>query len=62
MHLPACIEEAIRAADYLIRYLPPYSPDYNPIELSFSILKSWIKRNYYSIYPTCSNFGEFYRF
>lgn len=26
-------------------FLPPYSPDYNPIETAFSIIKSWIKRN-----------------
>ena len=27
-----------------LEYLPPYSPDLNPIELSFNELKSWIKR------------------
>lgn len=27
--------------DYL--YLPPYSPDYNPIELVFGWIKRWIK-------------------
>ena len=26
--------------------LPPYSPDFNPIELSFSVLKKVIKRDY----------------
>jgi transposase len=26
-------------------FLPPYSPDYNPIEIAFSTIKSWIKRN-----------------
>jgi hypothetical protein len=26
-------------------FLPPYSPDYNPIETAFSTVKSWIKRN-----------------
>ena len=26
--------------------LPPYSPDFNPIELSFSLLKKIIKRDY----------------
>jgi DDE superfamily endonuclease len=25
--------------------LPPYSPDFNPIEESFSALKAWMKRN-----------------
>jgi hypothetical protein len=26
-------------------FLPPYSPDYNPIETAFSVVKSWIRRN-----------------
>ena len=26
-------------------YLPPYSPDYNPIEEGFSAMKAWIRRN-----------------
>lgn len=25
-------------------YLPPYSPDYNPIELGFSMIKSFLRR------------------
>ena len=28
-----------------IIFLPPYSPDLNPIETAFSTVKSWIKRN-----------------
>ena len=32
-------------AGHVVEYLPPYSPDFNPIELTFSVLKSWIKRN-----------------
>ncbi len=27
-----------------ILYLPPYSPDFNSIEMAFSALKSWLKR------------------
>ena len=26
-------------------FLPPYSPDYNPIELAFSSMKAWLRRN-----------------
>jgi hypothetical protein len=26
-------------------YLPPYSPDYNPIEEAFSAIKYWIRAN-----------------
>ena len=29
-----------------LEYLPPYSPDYNPIEKTFKVLKSWMKRHY----------------
>ena len=27
-------------------YLPPYSPDYNPIEELFSVIKAWMKKNF----------------
>ena len=27
-----------------VLYLPPYSPDLNPIETAFSAMKSWLKR------------------
>lgn len=26
-------------------FLPPYSPDYNPIELTFSAMKYYLRRN-----------------
>jgi transposase len=26
-------------------FLPPYSPDFNPIELTFSAIKAFIRRN-----------------
>jgi hypothetical protein len=26
-------------------YLPPYSPDYNPIEQTFSAVKAWLRRH-----------------
>jgi transposase len=33
-------------AGVLLEFLPPYSPDYNPIEESFAELKQWLKKNY----------------
>ncbi len=27
-----------------VMFLPPYSPDYNPIELAFSSIKSYVRR------------------
>jgi transposase len=35
---------AIEDAGSKVLYLPPYSPDFNPIETAFSALKSWLKR------------------
>ena len=26
-------------------FLPPYSPDYNPIELTFSAIKAYVRRH-----------------
>ena len=26
-----------------IEYLPPYSPDFNPIETTFTLLKKWMR-------------------
>ena len=28
-----------------VEFLPPYSPDYNPIELAFSLIKQRLRRN-----------------
>ena len=35
-----------RDAQIMLEYLPPYSPDYNPIEEAFAELKAWMKKNY----------------
>ena len=32
-------------AGIVLAYLPPYSPDFNPIEEAFAELKAWYKRN-----------------
>jgi transposase len=40
----AGVREAIEAAGAALVYLPPYSPDLNPIELVFSKLK-WLLRS-----------------
>ena len=34
-----------QAAGVELAFLPPYSPDFNPIEESFAELKAWIKKN-----------------
>ena len=35
-----CIAEMIHEVGALIHFLPPYSPDYNPIEEAFSKVKT----------------------
>ncbi len=35
------VEEAIRATGATLLYLPPYSPDFNPIEQFFSKLRAF---------------------
>lgn len=37
------VRQAIEAAGAELRYLPPYSPDLNPIELAFSKLKKLLR-------------------
>lgn len=29
-----------------LEFLPAYSPDFNPIELAFSVIKAYIRRHY----------------
>jgi transposase len=38
------VREAIEASGASVRYLPPYSPDYNPIEKLWSKLKEAVRR------------------
>lgn len=53
-----------RDAGVRIEYLPPYSPDMNPIEVSFAVLKSWIRAHQetaqlYEEHKELGGFGEF---
>ena len=46
IHVDPSIVQAIEAKGCLVKYLPPYSPDFNPIELTFSVLKAWMRRHF----------------
>ena len=37
------VRRAIEAAGASLRYLPPYSPDFNPIEMAFAKLKALLR-------------------
>ena len=58
-HIDRVIVEAIEAAGHVIQFLPPYSPGHNPIELSFSVLKAWLQRNYVWTSHSYGNFGSY---
>jgi transposase len=43
-HKPVAVREAIKAAGAIMLFLPPYSPDFNPIEMAFSKIKAFLKK------------------
>lgn len=43
VHKMAGLDEIAQKYGARLRYLPPYSPDFNPIELAFSKLKTWLR-------------------
>ena len=42
-HKSKAVRDAIRAAGARVWFLPPYSPDLNPIEQSFAKIKHWMR-------------------
>jgi len=44
-HKSPSIKEAIEEVGCKVVFLPPYSPDFNPIEKFWANLKRWIKQN-----------------
>jgi transposase len=43
-HKALGVQEAIEARGATLRYLPPYSPDFNPIEMVFHPLKTFLRK------------------
>ena len=43
VHKSAAVRQAIEAAGCELRFLPAYSPDFNPIELAFAKIKSRLR-------------------
>lgn len=41
---PVAVRQAIERTGAELRFLPPYSPDFNPIEMAFSKLKAFLKK------------------
>jgi len=43
VHKQSEVRAAIDAAGASVRFLPPYSPDFNPIEMAFAKLKAFLR-------------------
>ncbi|MBG6163772.1 transposase [Labrenzia sp. EL_195] len=43
-HKPVAVRQAIEATGARLHFLPPYSPDFNPIEMAFSKIKALLKK------------------
>ena len=58
-HVDGVVVSTIEAEKHVVSFLSPYSPDFNPIELCFSVLKAWLQRNYVWTRHRFENFGRF---
>jgi transposase len=43
-HKVAGVRETIEETGATLRYLPPYSPDFNPIEMAFAKIKAFLRK------------------
>ena len=43
VHTQPAVRAAIEARGAQLRFLPPYSPDFNPIEMAFAKLKAFLR-------------------
>ena len=58
-HKSAAVRQMIRAAGASLWYLPPYSPDLNPIEQTFAKIKHWMRMaQKRTIDDVCHNVGS----
>ena len=51
IYLNAEVRKIIELKGYLIKFLPSYSPDFNLVELKFSVFKAWFRRYLYGVRP-----------
>jgi hypothetical protein len=52
---------AMYKRQYLTTRSPPYSPNYNPIEQAFSVIKALLHRNGIAFYQSKALYYEMYR-
>jgi len=61
VHHAQQIEDLIHDYGCRVEFLPPYSPDFNPIEQAFSVIKSHLRRIGLSFYHDKALYYEMYR-
>ena len=54
VHKQPAVRTAIETVGAQLRFLPPYSPDFNPIELAFAKLKAFIRAARPRTLTTCA--------
>ena len=61
IHWNEPLVQILNEAGIQLERLPPYSPDLNPIETSFAILKAWIRthQDIAEIYANNGDYGSF---
>ncbi len=60
IHKVPGVKEAIEARGATVKYLPPYSPDLNPIELPFSKFKAYLRKfSERTVRALCRRIGAF---
>ena len=60
IHKSPKVRELIEKAGCNLIYLPPYSPDLNPIEKYWANMKEWIKQNITEITNTWDALTNFF--
>ena len=45
IHHTELVMDLLKEAGIVVIFLPPYSPDYNPIELVFGYIKAYLKHH-----------------
>jgi len=61
IHKSARLQELCDRSSVILEFLPPYSPDFNPIKATFKDLKAWIRRNY-TLAAEFESFNSFLEF
>jgi DDE superfamily endonuclease len=49
------VQDAIEAAGAMVRYLPQYSPDLNPIEMPFNKVKAFLRNSLSGPFVVCAS-------